>query len=486
MTLKFTQHEIMQDMQKAGFKVPGRRQVEKALEASMEPLPTIQAKNNVQAKAVSLAHVLNLVWAPLIEYMESCAGEKPPEWTTALSRHHAALLVEIAGTVLAADEPLDIDEWLEHTKKTLARYLSVQVSTKTILAVFGPVVPFHADPTPANSLHLLMSGLCSKIVGPAMAQQLRRLILAEIAEVPVVLTPEKALADKIRQDLVDSLGIQADPEPELEGIQEMPLKKSRTKESLESSMAMKTKQALHAVKNGLPVWKQGDVVSSSVSLVSCAVDARDRENLDKACGNLFKDEAVRHHTLILDGAMDRFLADEIMELREAGTLAGAALVTDESPPSMPRFRGLRFQVTALYFGTFLDLSVWQQSPEPQILATSILCDICHSPGKKGVDVQRILEKQLGRLGLNCYDVCSGTGDGGGENEGQHGVHAYFENLSPGYVRRRCLSHIAWRTCDVAIRVSSLSYKNLVSYLTDGITWFRLRQIAITPRDLGGL
>ena len=103
-----------------------------------------------------------------------------------------------------------------------------------------------------------------------------------------------------------------------------------------------------------------------------------------------------------------------------------------------------------------------------------------------MDVQRILEKQLGRLGLNCYDVCSGTGDGGGENEGQHGVHAYFENLSPGYVRRRCLSHIAWRTCDVAIRVSSLSYKTLVSYLTDGITWFRLRQLAITPRGLGGL
>ena len=114
MTLKFTQHNIMEDMEKAGFEVPPRRRVEEALEAGMEPLPTIQAKNKIQAKAVSFAHVLNLVWAPLIEYMESCAGEKPPEWTTALSRHHAALLVEMAGTVLAADEPLDIDDWLEH------------------------------------------------------------------------------------------------------------------------------------------------------------------------------------------------------------------------------------------------------------------------------------------------------------------------------------------------------------------------------------
>merc|ERR1712051_362891 len=228
----------------------------------MEPLPVLQSRNNKPAKFVSFARLLNLVWAPLIEYMESCAGEKPPKWTTALSHHHAALLVEMTGTILAADEPLNIDDWLEHTKKTLARYLNVQVSSKTILAAFGPVVPFHAEPTPANSLHLLMSSMCSKIVGPAMAQQLRRLILAEIAEVPVVLIPERALADKIRQDLVDSLGRQADPEPE--EIQEMPLKKSRTKESLEGCMAMKTSQALHAVHNSLPLWKQGDVVSSSV------------------------------------------------------------------------------------------------------------------------------------------------------------------------------------------------------------------------------
>ena len=57
-------------------------------------------------------------------------------------------------------------------------------------------------------------------------------------------------------------------------------------------------------------------------------------------------------------------------------------------------------------------------------------------------MSRIVEKQLGRLGLSCFDVVPGTGDGGGENEGQQGVRAYFENLNPGYVRRRCLPHIA--------------------------------------------
>ena len=110
----------------------------------------------------------------------------------------------------------------------------------------------------------------------------------------------------------------------------------------------------------------------------------------------------------------------------------------------------------------------------------------HCPGKKGTEVSRVIEKQLARWGLNCYDVASGTGDGGGENEGHQGVHAHFENLSPGYVRRRCLPHISWRTCDMAIRASGLDYKALAAYLVDGVTWSRLREIATKdPRD-GGL
>ena len=62
---------------------------------------------------------------------------------------------------------------------------------------------------------------------------------------------------------------------------------------------------------------------------------------------------------------------------------------------------------------------------PPLPKSTCPADIMHCPGKKGVDVSSITEKQLGRLGLNCFDVVSGTGDGGGENEGQQGVHAYF-------------------------------------------------------------
>ena len=93
------------------------------------------------------------------------------------------------------------------------------------------------------------------------------------------------------------------------------------------------------------------------------------------------------------------------------------------------------------------------------------------------NVSRVVEKQLARVGLNSFDVVAGTGDGGGENEGSHGIHRHFEDLCPGYVRHRCLPHIAWRTADMAIKASNLEYKHLAAYLVDGTTWTRLREIA---------
>ena len=116
----------------------------------------------------------------------------------------------------------------------------------------------------------------------------------------------------------------------------------------------------------------------------------------------------------------------------------------------------------------------------------MLSDITHCPGKKGTDISRVLERQLSRVGLSIFDGVAGTGDGGGENEGASGIHSTFEHISPGYVRRRCLPHIAWRTGDMAIRSSNLDYKSLCSYFTDGITWNRLRAIAVLPVAEGGL
>ena len=116
----------------------------------------------------------------------------------------------------------------------------------------------------------------------------------------------------------------------------------------------------------------------------------------------------------------------------------------------------------------------------------MLADICHCPGKKGVDVAKVLEMQLTRIGLSHADIVAATGDGGGENEGSQGIHAHFEFLNPGYVRRRCLPHIAWRTCDQAIQAAGLSYRRMAAYLADGGTWARLKDLATLPVGAGGL
>ena len=146
-------------------------------------------------------------------------------------------------------------------------------------------------------------------------------------------------------------------------------------------------------------------------------------------------------------------------LREAGKFAIVALATDESPPSQPRFLGLRFQITVMYWGTFLPVEDWGRSTNPPILKRYCLGNIMRCPGKKLVDVCNAIEKQLARVGMNCFDVVAAT-IWWRRNEGHQGVHAYFENVSPGYVRRRCIPHISWRTCGLAIRVSGLDYKAL--------------------------
>ena len=40
--------------------------------------------------------------------------------------------------------------------------------------------------------------------------------------------------------------------------------------------------------------------------------------------------------------------------------------------------------------------------------------------------------------------------------------------------------------DMAIRASDLDYKALCAYFTDGITWSRLRNLAVQDRASGGL
>ena len=146
----------------------------------------------------------------------------------------------------------------------------------------------------------------------------------------------------------------------------------------------------------------------------------------------------------------------------------------KAPPEAPRFRGLRFQITVLYLGIFAPFEHLGN------LGRSSFETVVHAGGhlplpweEMGDDVARIVEKQGSRWDFNCYDAVAGTGDGGGENEGSSGVHVFFERFNTGYVRKRCLPHISWRTSDMATKASDLDYQNLAAYFVEGITWTRL-------------
>ena len=487
-TVVFVWDTIVAELQDMGFELPSRRSLNLWLMAGLEDLPTRAIGSKAkQAMCCSFSNLLNLVWAPVLEYMDSLASDAAPGSPTAsVVVHQESLLTEMAGVVVGADESMDMDKWIEFVKETLLRLLQVDVPSRLIAQVLSPIVPVRIASTPANAMHILRSSWCCKLVGPALAAQASRMVLAEIAEVPVQLYTEAQMNQKIKQDLIASLAREhCDPEPESD---DRPAKKMRRDaQSKQEAMRAKTAQVLFMLENRLAGTRVYSTILSAnalaQSLSSSSSITCPTEELDDL---LVTRTTLNKHMLLLDGALDRCMAEKLLSQREAGTFAGVALATDESPPKQPRFRSLRFQITVFYLGTFKDLMHWDASPAPPIDRRTCLADLAHCPGKTGVDVSRIIEKQLARLGLNSFDVVSGTGDGGGENEGHQGVHAYFENLQPGYVRRRCLPHIAWRTCDVAIRTSGIEYKAIAGYLVEGVTWGRLRQLATVNRADGGL
>ena len=141
-------------------------------------------------------------------------------------------------------------------------------------------------------------------------------------------------------------------------------------------------------------------------------------------------------------------------------------------------------MSMLYRGRFRPEEAWDASEQAPLDASSRLLDICHCPGKDGAGVMAVVDKQLGRLGVTRYDVVNGVGDGGAENEGEgRGIHATMEAEVPGYARRRCLGHMAWRIAGALISEipDYKQVKRLAEYFGDGVTWTRLQALATLPQ-----
>ena len=74
-------------------------------------------------------------------------------------------------------------------------------------------------------------------------------------------------------------------------------------------------------------------------------------------------------------------------------------------------------MTLVYAPLWKPEEPWDDSPDPPLDVESHMTDICHCPGKDGVTVMRVLDKQMMRVGSSRYELVNVVGDGGGENEG---------------------------------------------------------------------
>ncbi len=385
------------------------------LQAGLEPLATTPGRysNSSMVTVVSLVHLVNFMWQPIIGYVEDLAGGHKPKWTSALQHNHTTLLREMEGIVLSADDTMSVDNWIGLIRQTLVRLVGVDVPVSLVSQKIGHLVPFNMAATPANAMHILRSSLAAQLVGSTLAIQVSRQILAEIAELPVPLLTAIEESLGLKNDLVTSLAVQLHPSKATDDAEEQPAKRLKTARPYKNRCADRTSSVQFVLENRVSWRRFGDTVKAAgkliENLISVPGSSGDLPDVPRLEDILIGRHQLMRHTLLLDGAIDLYTADEVLVAREQGNFAGAALATDESPPSQPRFLGLRFQITVMYLGKYDPPDMWEGRTAPPISRTSMLADIMHCPGKKGTDVSRVLEQQLARVGLNRYDVVGCTG-----------------------------------------------------------------------------
>ena len=265
--------------------------------------------------------------------------------------------------------------------------MKIDVNLELIKAALAPIAPLDLACTRANAFHVLMSNACcSRLVGPTLASLVRRKVLALVSELPVPLPNDEEINNGLKSDVVILL-TQAHcrpvPEPD-EALSTPAKKKRRTLEAREAMLENKTRHALWVLENRLTIRRSNETLLSGIELLK-GLGAQ-TEELQDIQDVLVSSGQQLHHFLLLDGALDRWISEMIFQKRGEGCFAGFAFATDESPPSQPRFRGLRFQITVMYLGTVAPRGEWESMADPPTKSTSMIGDICHCPGKKGADV----------------------------------------------------------------------------------------------------
>ena len=444
----------------------------------------------------SFAHCLWIVASPSLQWIaHTLDRDEPLPWSPKLQACSDSLHEDFVGIDDEA-EGMSIQAMASFASMLMESHLEVKVDLASVSAVMLTLVR-SGLPSGAVSVYLVLlsSHAMESMIGSTLHNQLVCCLLAAASHLPMP-APLESVAAGTKRELLQALAAQHSRGTEWEAHDVLvggapPTKKSRKVSKITEASGQKTEVVRLALVNKV----------SLTHLVNTALDFErlrqkfvlQGDGFDSGFGkeDLFGRRAIARHMLILDSALDSRQKDELLEERarcEPGTFA-VALATDESPPSQRRFGGYRFQVTMAYLPKWHPMETWDASLTPPLDVAPRLLDICHCPGKNGPSVMKVLDKQLQRLGLSRYDVVSLVGDGGGENEGLfQGMHKILEDDVPGFVRRRCLGHLAWRVADAVIAVvpAYKQIKKLAEYLGSGVTWTRLQAIACTPLIEHGL
>ena len=452
-----------------------------------------------------LEHVLYIVWEQVARAMDdvdahTTRGEETAVATLGRNLVLAAVSAENPAFADAFGEALPVEECVEKIRAIVDMSLGgAPVEELDARELLSTVVPVHFTPSLFVAYTWCLSKGAVALVGSSAAPVLRRQAFHDALARPAPDEDLAALNTKLLADVMAFRREMRKPAPVDEDLVR-PSKMSRASGSqdftdkmktLSIELAQATKTALRNVPETIAratrfstLLLHGEGAGFEEERTAALAAAR---AIDETCSR----QALARHTLVVADALQLLLRDRLTEARGT-TFHGVGICSDESPPRTKRFSGYRFQITWVYVPFIPSVDAWAlpaYDERAPVTFERYLLDIVHCPGKDGASVMHVLEKQLDRIGLGRYDVFSGTGDGGGENEGANGIHATFEEAMPGYVRRRCLGHISWRSAEAGFPSMGNvreGWKAISRHLHEGGVWARLKIAATASVDYGGL
>jgi len=335
-------------------------------------------------------HFIEYVLRVLAEHLGSTLGasgasDEAPAWSAVHVAAVALLEHEIEGVVADHKAGMTFEDWSAFLRSECRKWVPLAPSADFVRDVLGRFVPFVYPPTRTMALVILATPPFTDLfLGQHCGGQARRQAIATLADMPVHGPPPGSPTAGVAADLAAALHREWRAKQQLPRVRERGAppssskKMSRTSANIREMLAEKTKQLRFAIVNRIPWDRVPQTLADAAALVL------GDENDDKL--RAFMEDlsvsrwTLMRHLLILDVALEKQIARDIEQRRDAGTFLGVCLATDESPPEEPRFAGVRLQVTRFYIAFLEDPVGWESAREPPIKTLKVLAGIVHCPG----------------------------------------------------------------------------------------------------------